>query len=337
MPNYYQIAAGSSGRDYADDFFRYGLAFVGDEKHIATLRSLVPGDFLVLKQGVRAISAVGEVVSRNGVHFGDAKIYPKKWLRDYDGWDLPGYCCVDWRIPSSPLPTVGLVRGTLKGVNQASVISAAQQVWASSPRASPPALEPADVEKICDERIIKHLISCGKSVRVVEDLILAFTRIRRLAHYYYHCCRWETVREHETRTFLVVPLLLALGWAEQEIKIEYPLHGRGRVDVALLHDSYNGWKNADANCVSLVETKGFSQGLTYVYQQARNYAAKLPKCRVVFVSNGFCYKAYERDGTGVFAQKPTAYLNILDPRSAYPLDPSVPGCIRALELLMNWP
>ncbi len=34
--------------------------------------------------------------------------------------------------------------------------------------------------------------------------------------------------EHETRTFLITPLLVALGWSEQRIKIEWD-----KLDVAL--------------------------------------------------------------------------------------------------------
>jgi len=39
------------------------------------------------------------------------------------------------------------------------------------------------------------------------------------------------IREHETRTFLVIPLLLALGWAEQQLKIEMPAAGAESISL----------------------------------------------------------------------------------------------------------
>jgi hypothetical protein len=34
MKNYWQIAAGSAGRDYSDIFLKFGMAFVGGETQI---------------------------------------------------------------------------------------------------------------------------------------------------------------------------------------------------------------------------------------------------------------------------------------------------------------
>jgi hypothetical protein len=56
----------------------------------------------------------------------------------------------------------------------------------------------------------------------------------------------------------------------------------------------------------------------------------------VFVSNGYCYKAYLRQKDGSFPLQPTAYLNIREPRDRYPLDPSIAGCFKAIELLLHW-
>jgi hypothetical protein len=47
----------------------------------------------------------------------------------------------------------------------------------------------------------------------------AISRIQRLARWYSRRAGW--VSEHEIRTFLIVPLPLALGWPEQRINIEY--------------------------------------------------------------------------------------------------------------------
>ena len=50
MSNYWQIAAGSAGREYSDEFIRYGLAFVGGNDHIETMTKVQPGDRVILKR-----------------------------------------------------------------------------------------------------------------------------------------------------------------------------------------------------------------------------------------------------------------------------------------------
>ena len=71
MSNYWQIATGSNQRDYAEDFFKYGIAFVGDEKHVIRISKQVElGDYVVAKRGMN-ILAIGEVVSRSDKHSGD--------------------------------------------------------------------------------------------------------------------------------------------------------------------------------------------------------------------------------------------------------------------------
>ena len=117
---------------------------------------------------------------------------------------------------------------------------------------------------------------------------------------------------------------------EQAIKIEQPTNG-GRVDLALFDGPFAG---DPTECIALIETKGFAQGLSYAPEQARNYAQHFPKCQVIFVSNGYCYKAYRRTKNG-FSAEPSAYLNIRDPRDAYPLNPKIPGALEVLRLLLK--
>jgi hypothetical protein len=126
------------------------------------------------------------------------------------------------------------------------------------------------------------------------------------------------VREHETCTFLVVPLLLALGWAEQQMKIE--LHcSQGKIDIACFPRPYRCKKK---ECVLLIETKDFGSGLDYAPEQVRRYAVGFPACQVLVVTNGWCYKTFHRvKRAGPFDERPSAYMNLLKPRDRYPPDP----------------
>ena len=60
------------------------------------------------------------------------------------------------------------------------------------------------------------------STQSVGGAISAIHTVRRLADKYYSFGfrHWDEVKEYEIRTFLIMPLLLALGWREEHIKIE---------------------------------------------------------------------------------------------------------------------
>jgi hypothetical protein len=326
MKRYWQIAAGSVGRDYTNDFLRYGMAFVGGIVQCETMASVEIGDVVLLKRGRSELVAAGRVVSREGLHQGDGD---KGWLQDFDGWNLKAWCYVDWCVPKKPVAVQGFTRNTIQQVRLPELISAGDRLISGKVSKFQP--EPPPSRSISDEEMVEFLISKGLRIADAEDLTATLRRIRRLANYYYqHEAGWEQVREHETRTFLIVPLLLALGWPEQSIKIEQPVPG-GRVDLALFNNPFDG---DPAKAVSLIETKGFTQGLSYAPGQAKSYAESFPNCDVIFVSNGYCYKAYERGKKG-FSEVPSAYLNIRAPSDRYPIDPSVPGALRVLELLLR--
>jgi hypothetical protein len=323
---YWQVAAGSKGRNYANLFIKFGLAFVGGDPHVKTMSQVAPGDIIILKDGLSSIVAVGEVVSRNGKHNG---CDDKPWLRDFDGWDLRAWCNVDWRVPKTPFSTTGLTRTTIQRIHQDNHIKIADNLLRLSKSSF--AAEPPDTPEVTDSQILEFLISEGLRPSAADELTNTFRRIRLLADYYYNNCTWEEIREHETRTFLIVPLLLALGWAEQQLKIEYPAEG-GRVDLACFSRAQNQ-KNSE--CVLILESKDFASGLDYAQEQARSYAKSFPSCRVLVVSNGYCYKTYIRDGKSAFSATPSAYLNVLKPRARYPLDPdSVDGALEVLRLLL---
>ncbi len=331
--NYWQIAAGFFGRDYHKDFIRYGMAFVGGENQIRTMRKVGVDDRIILKQGKTKFWAVGQVVERNGRHRGEGD---KDWLKDFDGWNLPAYCFVDWHVPDhhSAQPAKGLALGAIMRVNKQELRNMAECILSSVAVEEKYDPEPEPTRLVGDQTILEFLIRQGLRPGAAEELTATFNRIRLLAGYYYGLDKRQDLREHEIRTFLVIPLLLALGWAEQQIKIELPVKDRGRADIACFSKPYTGEKEND-RCLLIIETKSFTQGLDYAPKQVKKYAEYFPNCKVVVVTNGYCYKAFRKgkeDAT--FAETPSAYLNLLKPRDRYPLDPNVEGCLEALKLLL---
>lgn len=332
---YWSVVAGAEGRDYTDAFLKYGLAFVGGKSQEAVMGKVDTGDCMILRRGMSEVVAVGRVVERNGESGGDGD---KDWLWDFDGWELPGYLYVEWHILPRPIKTRGLARGTIRQVHKTHLKELADKVLSDVPPATHLAPEPSPTKDIADEQILEFLVKEGLRPGSAEELTSALRRIRLLAKYYYENCLWADIREHETRTFLVMPLLLALGWAEQQLKIELGVPKAGRVDVACFSKPYQRDEKAKPNnsdCVLIIETKGFSSGLDYAPKQARAYATYFPSCEAFAVTNGYCYKMYKRDDSGEFPKQPFAYLNLLRPRDKYPLDPdNVRGALAVLQLLL---
>ena len=192
---------------------------------------------------------------------------------------------------------------------------------------------PADARHQADqnEHHLPHLAAEGLRPDAAEELTNTFRRIRLLADYYYNYCDWAEVREHETCSFLVLPLLLSLGWAEQKLKVEFPVAG-GKIDIAGFTRSFH---KITSKCSLIVETKGFATGLDFAPEQAERYVQDLDTCQVVVVSNGHCYKAYRRLPSDKFSRTPAAYLDLNRPRDRYPLDPErVGGALQLLECLI---
>lgn len=324
--NFWQIAAGSNGRDYSDSFLKFGMAFVGGEEQEETILKIEENDIVILKIGMSQIKAAGTVVSRNGKHNG---YNDKTWLNDFDGWNLPAYIYVDWHCPMNVVQTTGLTRTTVEKSWQKHNNDIANRIIAEN-EIFPVVNEPDEVNPITDKQLIDNLIRNGLSVMKAQELNDSLYRIRLLAEYYTNSCTWEDIREHETRTFLVIPLLLSLGWTEQQIKIEYSCPA-GRMDIALFTKPFHE-NSAKIKCI--IETKDFSKGLDNVERQAKSYAEHFPECKIIVVTNGVRYKIYIKKN-GEYQETPDSYLNILSPTDKFPLDPQkVKGAIEAIKWLL---
>jgi len=330
MAAYWQVMAGSFGRALTPIFVKFGMACVGGEDPIAKMGYIKVGDIVVLKSGQRMLEAVGEVVERNGISGGNGD---KDWL-DFDGWYMPAYRYVDWHVPTEPLDvreTTGhsFTRDTIDRIKQDSHMELANTLLQLP--VYPSISEPPPTNPVADEDFSRFFVSEGLTASSAYDATNQIRELRSTAENYYYNFKPEDVREHLTRQFLIVPLLLALGWSPQQIQIEYPSKG-GRLDIACFSKAFN---RNDRDCVLIVEAKGFAQGLDYAADQAHAYAKGFPSCEVIVISNGYCYKTYKRHESGEFASTPSAFLNLLKPRNRYPIDPeNVDGATGVLKWLL---
>ena len=241
------------------------------------------GDIIVLKRGIKAIKAVGVVTGKGNVTHGD-----KEWLLDYDGWVLPEYCSVNWKRPNgNGLKEVdGLTRGTLKRIRKEKTKGVAYNILKTG-TCVPISDEPSETREVKDNEILEFLIKEGISLSSSDEITSTLSKIRLLADYYYNQgYPWSDIGEHEIRTFLVIPLLLALGWSEKQTKIEFACGGRKRVDIAYFRKPCEIKKKEELKkeCVAIIETKKFSAGLDDAHKQAKTYSEYFPHCKVVLTT-----------------------------------------------------
>jgi hypothetical protein len=333
----WQVAAGDGSRDYADVFLNFGVILVGpgspgdyfkhketylDRNHWA-YRPFIPiiaevikkNDIVVLKRPSGSqweVIAVGEVLS-------DYEF--QETFSDVDGWDLQHCRRVKWKTPQNRTVISGLRRGTLFSVNNQNAISEIDNVWKQgapfhSEQVPPP------VEEISIDDLIDSIMERGLPSNSAENITHTIWRLRRIARWY---SRQEAeVGEHEIRTFLIVPLLTSLGWAEQKLKIEW-----NNIDIAIFDSPYSA-KSAPA---ALIESKRLGDGLLYAPEQGKNYAQSFPSCRYFVVSDGIRYKLYEKNKE---EWQFSSYMNLMSPKRTHPYYKNVKGAVDFfLKLIPN--
>jgi len=142
--------------------------------------------------------------------------------------------------------------------------------------------------------------------------------VRRLGRWYARHGR--DLSEHETRTFLITPLLLALGWSEQRVKIEWK-----NLDIALFREVYKRGEEP----YMIVESKRMWEGPKYAEGQVKKYARLYPRCLHLVISDGICYRLYQKeDDRWVWK----AYMNLLKLKDRHPYEIEIQG---ATNLFIN--
>ena len=325
----WQVAAGDGNREYADVFLRFGVILVGpgsegeyfsnqDAYNLSDRWSYRPfikwlaedadsKDLVVLKRpsGTRwEIVAVGEITS-GYLH--------RNVFCDVDGWDLQHCRKVSWRTPVSKTIISGLRRGTLYRVSKSEVIDKIREVWSTGNKVSSDPI-PTEPVEISVDQLVDSLMVEGLPVQNAEIIANTIWRLRRVAKWYNS--HGSDVGEHEIRTFLIVPLLISLGWAEQKIKIEW-----NNIDVTLFDTPYSN----QSKPLVIIESKRLWGGLQYAPEQAMGYAQLYPTCKQLIVSDGIRYRLFQREKNDEW--RDVAYMNLLVPKRTHPYESGVDGAV----------
>ena len=328
----WQIGAGDTDRSYGDLCIRFDVmiagpgdpgpydeARYGDHSLRRFYREARCGDIVLLRLGTGDILAVGEIAD-------DAP----QWLEafaDVDGWDLQHVRRVRW-FPNTrnafPPRTLGGQVRTFAAVNVESV-----RAWVAG-------LEIPDSERARDLRPLpmagasldaielgRRLFIEGLPSEHVDKLMVTFSALHRVASWYSNETKRPEGRpsEQETICYLVVPLLLSLGWSQQTAAVQW-----NYVDVAL----FRCMPPTDASLACVVEAKLLGKSVFSPLGQARDYALRPGResCDRLIVTDGIRYALHHR-ADGAFQLG--AYLNILSMRDRYPLL----GCGGAVEAVLG--
>jgi hypothetical protein len=342
----WQQAAGDTDRDYSQYCVRWGVILNGpgeegpwpacekplreknwSAKKITDLKRFAEemknGDIVVLRLGTAKVLAVGEIV---GDYFHDEQ------FGDVDGWTLQHVRRVRWLWSNLTHPkefeTYALKQGdTTQRLNEGAVFEwlkdlpiSTEESDAPLPQLPPlPAGASLNVEEVSD-----FLFDKGVASSSISNLLTEIGELIRIAKWYQRAAlahertkdqksasdqqRDSQISEHETVTYLVVPLLRALGWTPQRMAVEWK-----RVDVALFAQLPRG----DMNLQVVVEAKKMDNSCLSAISQAESYADGKPDCHRLIVTDGLHYGVFTRNTEQQF--KLYAYLNLTNLKRHYPI------------------
>ncbi len=248
--NTWQIGTGDGTRSYFDIFLRYGVALVGPgdpgmegspEAKLfyaanpyrnnwgEKLKKVKKDEWLIARKGKQTILAIGRVTEEYDY---------SNLFSDVEGWDLQHFVKVKWYKPDTKneiieFDNLPLGQSTLQGCNNAVVFDEIYKTEFKEAKNEfnvEDLILPADISI---DKIVSALIDSGVRIQDAENIGFTLNRIVRLTDWY--LANDGESLEIEIVFFLVVPLLIALGWSEQKIKIEY-----NNIDVALFHLPFKG-------------------------------------------------------------------------------------------------
>lgn len=333
----WQVGAGDTDRSYGHLCINFDVMIAGpgdpgayEESryaHLGDIRNSLRrfckearrGDVVLLRLGTGDVLAVGEVAD-------DAA----EWLdafADVDGWDLQHVRRVRW-FPNTantfPPRTLGGQVRTFAAVNVEAV-----RAWVESleipegDRNRELAPLQAAGASIDPTELGRRLFIEGLPSEHVDKLMATFSSLQRVASWYGNETKRPEGRpsEQETICYLVIPLLLSLGWSQQTAAVQW-----NYVDVAL----FGGMPPTDSSLACVVEAKLLGRSVFSPFGQAREYSLRPGResCDKLIVTDGIRYALHRRSGNTFNLE---AYLNILSMRDRYP----ILGCGGAVHAVLG--
>lgn len=301
----------------------YSSKTVGQVRAFAT--QVQPGDLVLLRSG-HSVTTFGVVDSGGYAHL--------PAFDDVFGWDVTHAHRVTWQdqlIPqfSATQTTKGLFSGrksvwTFTSVSDPAVLTPIRSLLgqAISRPLKPLPTEPSAMLTL--DEFGDALFSRGLPYDSVDRVKAALRKQQRLLEWYgslpQTLCRPQ---EHEVVAHVIVPLMLALGWSEQLLAVEWR-----KIDLAV----FVGTPTDEQHCGLVCEAKRYGHGLQDANQQAEYYVAKrrLANCNRILLADGGRFYL-RRKQNGVWEQHPSGYMNVAKLRTNHLYPPNT----SAVDTLMS--
>lgn len=332
MTQVWQIAAGETGRDYTKLFLDYDVMFMGPgnpgsydkqvydvliekgvvRKSIATqirrfCTEIKDNDIVLLRLGAQA-KAIGLIKPVKPTAM--RGYFWEPTFEDVFGWDLQHARRVVWQHHlTDDLQKIQKNRGlfyhrgsTFSKVHkrlEGQLQDLFKQCKCRDFKPLPSLPKPLMLEELGTE-----LFSRGLPNEDVDKFILAIQRQRRLAKWYReNRTQSKKPAEHEVVAHMILPFMLALGWSEQLLAVEW-----NRIDLA----AFSCTPRKKENVCLLCEAKEYGHGLQNTFPQAAGYAKKLKldNCKKILLTDGARLYLYQRQKDNNWNENPVGYLNI---------------------------
>lgn len=317
----WQVAAGDTDREYSKIFLKWDVILIGsgrygrwpnqdynNSKNSNELKRFCEGvkdqDLVVLRSGTNKVLAVGEVV-------GDYEWYNE--FGDVDGWNLEHTRRVRWLWTEGVVfPTYSLKwGGTISSLDSQDIklwlsnLTITEESYKRELIKLPFSKKDSRLDLLDLNQISEHLFDKGIASNSIENLLHEMGGLIRVAKWYDRVNIKPS--EDETRAYLVIPLLRALGWTQQRMAIEWH-----NIDVALFSEPLRNENKLSA----VVEAKRKDNSCLNAQLQAEDYAKNKKTCKRLIVTDGLRY--------GVFIKaseqfKLSAYMNLTRLIDKYPI------------------
>jgi len=346
----WQIACGEQGRRYDHLFLNHDVMFLGpgdfgayaeehyecnDNFHRTGIKRTEvkrfacepkPGDTVLLRAGY-VVVAIGRIPS------GEHEYSWNETFDDVYGWDLQHSRRVRWTHSvaeelahiqaEQPLFARRRQIPTFTKVDDSQILDPVRQLLIAEddrplmalPQTPP---RPLKLEQFCDA-----LFARGLSYEAIGRLRRTLEKQRSLLEWYGQSHSSNRPNEMEIVAHVILPLLIALGWSEQLLAIEWH-----HVDLAM----FSGTPTDSERCRMICEAKGMGRGLEDVVHQAQGYCAKrhLVNCKRIIVADGGRFYLYDRSEND-WPSQPSGYLNVKRLRTSH----LCPEGTNAVETLMK--
>jgi hypothetical protein len=333
-PRVWQVACGETGRDYRDVFLRHDLMLLGPGDPGPWSEDLYDSDNRIRpfvhgpSAGDVVLMRLGHEVLRVGtVPHQDEKYSWSPSFEEVLGWNLQHYRRVLWGGPRST-SVLARMQPVFSNYKQQRAFSEvherritrladrlARAVHSRRLRKLPP-----ESKSLTLEDFGLGLFNSGLSNDSVERALEAIEKCRRLGSWYQEHDGREP-SEHEIVAHTCIPMMLALGWSEQMLAVEWR-----HIDLAF----FDRMPTTEENCVMICEAKRPHRPLESALDQAINYVEKrrLVRCRTIVLSAGTRLTTYRKMRGGWYASGAINFMRLRD-RHVIPHNTS------AVETLMS--